>query len=146
MRKLGHFSQLVWKDTTELGFGKKSGTYTDSKRRTWTCTYYVARYKAAGNVMSQRQFRENVDEGSFNRSRYCKAVKADRRPWVTTIYPATSLVKLSHVSYKKLWSLYWINSSGWNQLSLSYITKILVEFVLSTGTLSFKWYDNEKIS
>lgn len=80
VRKLGHFSQLVWKDTTELGFGKKSGTYTDLKRRTWTCTYYVARYKAAGNVMSRRQFRENVDQGSFNRSRYCKAVKADRRP------------------------------------------------------------------
>ncbi|XP_074630956.1 Golgi-associated plant pathogenesis-related protein 1-like [Acropora palmata] len=80
VRKLGHFSQLVWKDTTELGFGKKSGTYTDSKRRTWTCTYYVARYKAAGNVMSRRQFRENVDQGSFNRSWYCKAVKGDRRP------------------------------------------------------------------
>ena len=64
---LGHFSQLVWKDSTELGIGKYTG-----KQRGRTCTYIVARYRKVGNVETPggRLFRENVSKGSFRRS-YC---------------------------------------------------------------------------
>ncbi|XP_022787209.1 Golgi-associated plant pathogenesis-related protein 1-like [Stylophora pistillata] len=64
---LGHFSQLVWKDSTELGIGKYTG-----KQRGKTCTYIVARYRKVGNVETPggRLFRENVSKGSFRRS-YC---------------------------------------------------------------------------
>lgn len=64
---LGHFSQLVWKDSTELGIGR----YTGKKGRR-TCTYIVARYKDAGNVNSQEYFRNNVSKGNFNKSQHCR--------------------------------------------------------------------------
>lgn len=67
----GHFTQVVWRATTELGIGKKSGSYTASDGKKWTCTYIVGRYKAVGNV--EGQFRENVQKGNFNRS-YCNSV------------------------------------------------------------------------
>ena len=67
---LGHFSQLVWKDSEELGIGKYTG-----RRNGWTCTYIVARYRRGGNVNTPggRFFRENVSKGSFRRS-YCNNV------------------------------------------------------------------------
>ncbi|CAH3145622.1 unnamed protein product [Pocillopora meandrina] len=67
---LGHFSQLVWKDSAELGIGKYTG-----RRNGWTCTYIVARYRRGGNVNTPggKFFRENVSKGSFRRS-YCNNV------------------------------------------------------------------------
>lgn len=44
---LGHFTQIIWKASTELGIGKYTGR---SGGR--TCTYIAARYKDAGNVNS----------------------------------------------------------------------------------------------
>jgi len=65
---LGHFTQIIWKASTELGIGK----YTGRSGR-WTCTYIVARYKDAGNVNSARYFKSNVSKGSFRKS-YCNTI------------------------------------------------------------------------
>ena len=55
----GHFTQVVWKGSTELGIGKgnaeKNGMY---------CTYVVGRYKKAGNFIGK--YKENVAKGSFS--------------------------------------------------------------------------------
>ena len=63
----GHFTQVVWKDSTQLGIGKYTG-----QDGPWTCTYIVARYKSAGNYRSQ--FEDNVSKGSFSSSQYCDTV------------------------------------------------------------------------
>jgi len=65
---LGHFSQLIWKASTELGIGKYTG-----RQGRWTCTYIVARYRDTGNVNNERYFRENVERGNFRPS-YCRTV------------------------------------------------------------------------
>lgn len=57
----GHFTQVVWKKSVELGIGKAvSGR----------CTYVVGRYKPAGNVLNN--FRENIAKGSFDWRSYCR--------------------------------------------------------------------------
>ena len=63
----GHFTQVVWKASTQLGIGKYTGKNGD-----WTCTYIVARYKPAGNYRTK--FEENVSKGSFSSSPYCDTV------------------------------------------------------------------------
>jgi len=47
----GHFTQVVWKASTQLGIGKeeKNG-----------CIYVVGRYSPAGNVMPKSNFESNV--------------------------------------------------------------------------------------
>lgn len=47
----GHFTQIVWRDTTEVGVGT-------CKSRDGRLTYVVARYNPAGNVL--KRFHENV--------------------------------------------------------------------------------------
>lgn len=47
----GHFTQIVWRDTTEIGVGT-------CKSRDGSLTYIVARYNPAGNVL--KKFQENV--------------------------------------------------------------------------------------
>lgn len=47
----GHFTQIVWRDTTEVGVGT-------CKSRDGNLTYIVARYNPAGNVL--KKFHENV--------------------------------------------------------------------------------------
>lgn len=47
----GHFTQIVWRDTTEVGVGT-------CKSRDGRLTYIVARYNPAGNVLER--FHENV--------------------------------------------------------------------------------------
>ena len=64
----GHFTQVVWKGSTVLGIGK-----ADGQRNGLKCTYYVARYKPAGNVAGQ--MKQNVLKGSFQQS-YCATVNA----------------------------------------------------------------------
>lgn len=68
----GHFTQLVWKGSSELGIGKYTGTKTIQGNE-WTCTYIVARYKPAGNINDPVYFSDNVAEGSFSSS-YCDTV------------------------------------------------------------------------
>ena len=52
---VGHFTQVVWKDSIKLGIGKATG-----KIDKLFCTWVVGRYSPAGNVMGK--FQENVLE------------------------------------------------------------------------------------
>ena len=58
----GHFTQVVWKGTKELGVGRASNT----KKNGMVCTYVVGRYRPAGNF--QGKFQENVKKGTFSNS------------------------------------------------------------------------------
>ena len=49
----GHFTQVVWRSTTDLGIGIGEG-----KVGNMFCTWIVGRYSPAGNV--QGYYRENV--------------------------------------------------------------------------------------
>lgn len=57
----GHFTQVAWKGTTELGVGRASNT----KSNGMVCTYVVGRYRPAGNFMGK--FKENVLKGTFSK-------------------------------------------------------------------------------
>ena len=57
----GHFTQVVWKGSTELGIGKATG-----KKNGMYCTYIVGRYRPPGNF--QGRFQQNVARGSFSNS------------------------------------------------------------------------------
>ena len=50
------FTQMVWKATTEVGFGYALGTFTED-HVTYTSITVVARYSPAGN---KGDFKENV--------------------------------------------------------------------------------------
>ncbi|XP_048586265.1 probable pathogenesis-related protein CaO19.2336 [Nematostella vectensis] len=65
----GHFTQVVWRGSTELGFGSATGEMRGMK-----CTYYVGRYKAAGNMMGQ--YNSNVEKGSLDQESYCSNLKS----------------------------------------------------------------------
>ena len=58
----GHFTQVVWKGTKEIGLGRASNT----KDNGMVCTYVVGRYRPAGNFMGK--FQENVLEGTYSNS------------------------------------------------------------------------------
>ena len=62
----GHFTQVVWKESTVLGIGR-----VEVKQGGMECAYTVGRYKLAGNMMGS--FNENVPKGFFN-STYCATV------------------------------------------------------------------------
>ena len=68
----GHFTQVVWKGSTVLGIGRAEGTMRGMK-----CTYTVARYRPAGNMMGT--FAQNVVVGSFDSDSYCASVSSKRR-------------------------------------------------------------------
>lgn len=70
--KSGHFSQLVWNATRELGVGKATGT-----KFGMNCTFIVARYRPLGNVGSE--FANDVSKGHFDSS-YCSNVQRDVLP------------------------------------------------------------------
>jgi uncharacterized protein YkwD len=53
----GHFTQVVWKGSTQLGCGAAQGTAT-IQGTTYNAFYVVCQYAAAGNV--QGQFPDNV--------------------------------------------------------------------------------------
>ncbi|XP_048578944.1 probable pathogenesis-related protein CaO19.6200 isoform X2 [Nematostella vectensis] len=56
----GHFTQVVWKASTELGMGKSKFTRDDG----YTCYIVVGHYKAKGNMANQ--FETNVLKGSYS--------------------------------------------------------------------------------
>lgn len=61
----GHFTQVVWKKSTELGIG-----FYDKKRDDgWVCRTIVARYREPGN--GGGTFLENVKKGSFDKAKDC---------------------------------------------------------------------------
>ncbi|XP_078365356.1 uncharacterized protein LOC144649672 [Oculina patagonica] len=65
-----HFSQLVWKNSTELGIGKAFNKQSNGA----TCTFIVALYKPQGNfVRSDNAYLKNIEKGSFDES-YCKNI------------------------------------------------------------------------
>lgn len=64
----GHFTQVVWKESIELGIGK-----ADIDKDGMKCTYIVGRYRPAGNMMGN--YKENVPQGSFNKGQACAGVK-----------------------------------------------------------------------
>ncbi|XP_020896957.1 Golgi-associated plant pathogenesis-related protein 1 [Exaiptasia diaphana] len=68
----GHFTQLIWKASTELGVG----TATKRKGR-MNCLYVVFRYKRGGNV--PRAYETNAVRGSFRRS-YCDTLAKKDEP------------------------------------------------------------------
>ncbi|XP_001627705.2 PE-PGRS family protein PE_PGRS30 isoform X2 [Nematostella vectensis] len=64
-----HFTQIVWKASTELGFGSAKGT---------KCTYVVGRYKKRGNFGDEKDYDANVKKGSFDATSYCATVKENK--------------------------------------------------------------------
>ena len=60
----GHFTQLVWKDSRELGMGSHTIEKNNDK-----CTYIVARYRPAGNYAGLYDI--NVKRGSFTNTNNC---------------------------------------------------------------------------
>ncbi len=57
----GHFTQVVWKGSKELGIGMGKG-----EQNGMYCTYVVGRYRPAGNMMGD--FEKQVKKGSFKES------------------------------------------------------------------------------
>ena len=57
----GHFTQVTWIGSTELGVGRAVG-----KKNGMHCTYVVGRYRPPGNFMGK--FQENVKKGSYSKS------------------------------------------------------------------------------
>lgn len=55
----GHFTQVVWKGSSELGIGVAKG-----KDGGMTCYYTVGRYRPAGNM--QGAFPKNVVKGMID--------------------------------------------------------------------------------
>ena len=55
----GHFTALVWKTTSLVGFGVASGTRV-SGTTTFNCIYVVANYLVPGNVNTAAMFIANV--------------------------------------------------------------------------------------
>lgn len=68
--KTGHFTQVVWSSSRELGIGKATGTHDGVP-----CTYIVARYRPAGNY--EGQFQTEVKKGSFTED-VCKNLATKR--------------------------------------------------------------------
>ena len=58
-QKAGHFTQLVWKDSKKIGIGI---SHRQSSQKL-NCTYVVARYRNAGNILGL--FADEVQRGSF---------------------------------------------------------------------------------
>ncbi|XP_074617032.1 uncharacterized protein LOC141876372 [Acropora palmata] len=76
--KSGHFSQLVWNATRELGVGKAMGT-----KFGMNCTFIVARYRPLGNVGNE--FATDVSKGNFDSS-YCSHVQRDTLPRIDNVW------------------------------------------------------------
>ena len=66
----GHFTQVVWKGSTQLGIGFARGSYSFNGKVFDNCLFVVGRYLEPGNMMGA--FRENVLKGSFNKRLTCR--------------------------------------------------------------------------
>ena len=63
----GHFTQVVWKGSTELGIGR-----AEVERDGMKCAYIVGQYRPAGNIIGD--YPQNVVKGSFDANSYCASV------------------------------------------------------------------------
>ena len=70
----GHFTQVVWKGSTQLGIGR-----AEIQQQGMKCAYIVGRYKPAGNMMGD--FPANVLKGSFDANSYCASVSNSGWGW-----------------------------------------------------------------
>lgn len=62
--RTGHFTAMIWKSSTKVGFGIASGQKFDGV--TWlNCVYVVANYLSPGNVNDVNIFRANVARARF---------------------------------------------------------------------------------
>lgn len=68
----GHFTQLIWKGSRELGVGTATG-----RKRGMNCLYVVYRYKDTGNMRGA--FESNAVRGSFRNS-YCSTLVQKDEP------------------------------------------------------------------
>ena len=57
----GHFTQVVWKDSKELGIGMATG----KSQSGMFCTYIVGRYRPPGNYRGR--YKKNVAKGTFTK-------------------------------------------------------------------------------
>lgn len=64
----GHFTQVVWKGSKELGIGMAKG----KSKSGMFCTYVVARYKPAGNYRGR--YVKNVLKGEYTKD-ICKKLE-----------------------------------------------------------------------
>ena len=69
--KSGHFTQVVWKESTELGIGRAEVEHDGEK-----CAYIVARYKPPWNKL--KEFAQNVVEGGIDNG-YCANISNSGR-------------------------------------------------------------------
>ena len=58
-QKAGHFTQVVWKDSKDIGVGVSN----KQNKLKLNCTYVVVRYRNAGNILGL--FTDKVQRGSF---------------------------------------------------------------------------------
>ena len=56
-----HFTQIVWKESTELGIGFAKGT-----KGSMTCYYAVGRYRKRGNFGFKEDYQKNVVKGKIS--------------------------------------------------------------------------------
>lgn len=90
----GHFTQVVWKGSKQLGIGTAEGTKHGLK-----CVYVVGRYNPPGNW--QGEFQENVPRGNFDES-YCQSVASKRQKYFDhTGKPVYVSTPFSEVARKK---------------------------------------------
>ncbi|PFX24962.1 Golgi-associated plant pathogenesis-related protein 1 [Stylophora pistillata] len=65
-----HFTQLVWKESRELGIGRASNKQPNGE----TCTFIVARYKPLGNFENgDDAYVKNIQKGTFDET-YCRNI------------------------------------------------------------------------
>ena len=70
----GHFTQLVWASSKELGLG-----WATSDEDGFTCYYVAGRYYPGGNIDDNLLFEKNVMKGSFDSS-YCNSKRQESKP------------------------------------------------------------------
>ena len=63
----GHFTQLVWSDSTEFGIGMAPG-----QQNGMPCVFVVGRFKPSGNYKGE--YKKNVFKGTFDPS-YCDKIR-----------------------------------------------------------------------
>uniref|UniRef100_A0A0N5BSJ3 SCP domain-containing protein n=1 Tax=Strongyloides papillosus TaxID=174720 RepID=A0A0N5BSJ3_STREA len=58
--RYGHFTQMIWKSTTEIGVGVGLTRKNIRRGLSKTSIYIVVRYNPEGNILSEDEFKKNV--------------------------------------------------------------------------------------
>lgn len=75
----GHFTQIVWASTSQLGLG-----WATKDEDSFLCYYVAGRYSPSGNI--DNKFEENVMKGSFDPS-YCSSKRRNLKSVRDVIWP-----------------------------------------------------------